>query len=120
MQLLLALALILMLGGGAGNKPQISAPEMMEIIKYAAGDGNADQTLKELEQVSSVLEAIAPLARAFEPAQEQKTQHVPPKEEQTEGEKDGFNPAECALRPIADIAGDGIYNALARAVIRQA
>lgn len=122
MQLLIVFALLMLLGG-SGDKPQISSPEVVELLKYAAGDERADEMIREVEQVSSVLEAIAPIAQAFAGAQGAKTQHVPPENGQNaanECEKDGAEDAKTPLflQPIANIADDGIYNALARAVVQ--
>ena len=120
MQLLMILALFLLLGGRSapGSQPQISGPEMIELLKYASGgDAQMDEVIKEAEQISRVIDAIAPVARAFSSApQQSETQHAAAENEYEPSENNGAAATPLFLRPVANIADDGIYNALARAV----
>lgn len=115
MQLLLALALILLSGG---NSQPVSRSEMVELLKYAAGDNSgANEVLREAEQVSSVLEAIAPIAQAFSAGSAKDKPQQGAEEAFAEGS--GNSPqlgAAEILKPVANIADDGIYAALTRAV----
>lgn len=117
MQLILVLALLLLSGGNGNNSQPVSSSEMVELLKYAAGGAErANEMIREVEQVSSVLEAIAPIAQAFsakpteEKAQQSATEEVFADGNNVQGG------AALILKPIANIADDGIYNALARAV----
>ncbi len=122
MQLLFLLALFLTLGNKSGGG--ISGDEMEEIIKYATGnDGKMTEIINEAHRLTEVIQAVAPIAQAFSGAQTEKTQHETPKPAESSAAEEVFsssaaNQTPVFLQPIANIADDGIYNALARALQR--
>lgn len=113
MQLLLVLAVLLMLGGkGDGARPQITNSEMFEVLKYVSGDnGEMDKIIKEAEQVSQIISAFAPLATAFGGDNAESDSASAPACDEAQKHDKGFY-----LQPVANIADDGIYNALSNAI----
>lgn len=108
MQLILVLAVLMMLGGNGGARPQLTNSEMFETLKYLAeGNGEMDKILKEAEQVSEILSAFTPLVTVAETNKEQSTGDA-----SSEVQDVGL-----ILKPIANIADDSIYNALSSAVL---
>lgn len=107
MQLVLALAVFMLLGGGKSPNCELSGSDMLEVLKYVSGDdGKMDKIIKEAEQVTQIINAIAPIAN-FAGAKG---------EEQTNATSSGVGNIGLILQPVANIADDSIYNALAAAV----
>lgn len=104
MQLIL-LVLLLLAGGksGKGAPSEIFDGETMELIK-SIGGGEVEEIFKEAEQVSEIITAFNGLMSGKEC--ETHTEHP-----EFQGPESGF-----PLKPIANIADDSIYNALARAL----
>lgn len=112
MQLILALAVLMMFGGKSGNAPhsRISSSDMFEMLKYISGDnGEMDKIIKEAEQVTEIISAIAPLATAF--GANDNGVNVTENEEAPKAQDTGL-----ILKPVANIADDSIYNALSCAI----
>ena len=105
MQLLL-LAALLLLGSGGNNRPKLTGEEMTEILNYiSGGNSELENIVKQVEQVSKIINTFAPLAGAFAgsaPA--------------SAAEADGAPRAGLYLKPISNIADDNIYNALSNAI----
>lgn len=118
MQLFLVFILLMALGQKGGNSsPQnnISVSEMAEIIKYAVGENHElDNILKEAEQISEAISAIAPIAAAL--GGKPSSDNVPEADGAETVIKERKSDTALFLKPIADIADDGIYNALSRAI----
>lgn len=116
MQLVLMLALLLMLGGKNGTpRPELSNSDMFEMLKYIAdGNGEMDKIIKKAEQVSEIINAIVPLATAFGGGSTSSNSN----EDKTPDCVDTPSQPDIGicLKPIANIADDGIYNALSRAI----
>lgn len=107
MQLILAFAVLMLLGGGKSPHSELSGSDMIEVLKYISGDdGKMDKIIKEAEQVTQIINAIAPIA-SFAGAKG---------EEQTNGASSEVRNVGLILQPVANIADDSIYNALAAAV----
>lgn len=109
MQLILALAVLLMLGGKSGAPhSQISSSDMLEMLKYVSGDNaEVDKIIKEAEQVTEIISAIVPLATAFGTKEDE-----PANDSETPKAQD----IGIILQPVANIADDSIYNALSHSI----
>lgn len=112
MQLILVLAVLMMLcdKSGGAPRPQLSNPELFEMLKYISGDnGEMDKFIKEAEQVTEIINAITPLVTSFgandSNVSELDSGCIPPQPD-----------IGICLKPIANIADDGIYNALSKAI----
>lgn len=108
MQLLLLAALFL-LGSGGSNRNGLSSSEMTEILKYMSdGNGELENIVKQVEQVSEIISAFAPLVTAVSGSAQNSAD---------DGQSDGdATSVGFYLKPIANIADDGIYNALSSAI----
>lgn len=117
MQLVVVLALLMMFGGknSSTNRPQISGAEMAEIFKYISGDnGEMNKIIEEVEQVSEIINTLAPVVSAFGGAKADNTPF-----DWSDNKASGNDikiPGYAATAPIANIADDSIYNALSRAI----
>ena len=105
MQLLLLAALLLLSSGG--KRPQLTGEEMTEILNYiSGGNGEIENIVKQVEQVSKIINTFAPLMGAVAGSA------------QTDAavESGGDRPKGYCLQPISNIADDNIYNALSNAI----
>ena len=112
MQLILALAVLMMLGGKSENAPHapISSSDMFEMLKYiSGGNDEIEKIVKEAEQVTEIISAIAPIATAFG-ANDSEIK------ESEGGENSKAQDIGLILKPISNIADDSIYNALSHAI----
>ena len=104
MQLLLLAALFL-LGSGGSDRPELSNSELTEILKCVSdGNGELENIVKQVEQISGIISAFAPLMAAGR---------------QSDGNEVGSGGTPSVgycLKPIANIADDSIYNALSKAI----
>ena len=111
MQPMLLLALILLCAAGdkgRGGGEELFGSGAMEFLKeITEGDGQAEAFIKEVEEISKAVSAFAPSAK-----------ETAPDGGKTCGGTAGGGQVciEEVLKPVADIADDRIYNALARAV----
>lgn len=124
MQLILVLALLLLGSGYSPKNPskggiaELFQPETMDLIRELSGGGEEiEQFVREVEQISEIVSVFAPLMQAGENSfedsaftastggrgEEKYSQHTAPD-------------ISYILKPVRNIADDGIYNALARAV----
>lgn len=114
MQLILAIAVLLMLGGkgGSAHRPELSNSEMFEMLKYITdGNGEMDKIIKEAEQVSQIINTLAPIASAFGASANNNDINISESDGNSEVRDTGL-----ILQPIANIADDSIYNALSHAI----
>ena len=122
MQLVLMLAVLLMLGGKSGTpRPELTNSDMFEVLKYISGDnGEMDKIIKEAEQVSELINAIAPLATAFGGGGNSLDECSGNSSSSESKMPDCGGAPSCdiglCLKPIANIADDSIYNALSSAI----
>lgn len=104
MQLLL-LAALLLLGSGA-DRPQFTSSEMSELLKYVSeGNSELENIVKQVEQFSGIINTFAPLVNSVVGGVQSSTA------EANDAPSQGLY-----LKPIANIADDGIYNALSGAI----
>lgn len=110
MQLLLVLAVLLMLGGknDGAHRPQLTHSDMLEVLKYVSdGNGEMDKIIKEVEQVSQIINTFAPLAASFAA----NDNNIEP-----DGASTSPHDVGLFLQPVANIADDSIYNAMSKAI----
>ena len=108
MQLLL-LAVILLLGSGGAQRPQFTS-EVTEILKYISdGNSEVENVIKQVEQVSEIVNAFAPLVNSMAGAPSAGGAQSPASDCAPDG-------VSLPLKPIANIADDSIYNALSKAI----
>ena len=125
MQLILILALLLFGGSSSKNSTksgiaELFEPETVELIKEISGGGEQiDEFMKEVEHISELVSVFAPLMQSAGQAAGQdnaSTAH------NSGGDiEESFSPHTAPdisyiLKPVRNIADDGIYNALASAV----
>ena len=121
MQLILALAVLMMLGGkGGAPRPELSGNDMLEVLEYVSGgNGEMDKLIKEVRQVSEIISAFAPVTAAFGAG------GASFDENGSKSSDNGNKISDCggtssdiglSLQPIANIADDSIYNALSKAI----
>ena len=124
MQLILLIALLLLGSSSPGNEQknkiaELCEPETLEIIKEISGGGEqVDAFMKEVEQISELVTAFAPLISSAPAAQEGSSdKNVSRSPDFTDGQKESkARETAYILKPVGNIADDCIYNALARAV----
>ena len=121
MQLILLLAVLLLGSSHDGKSREIEelfGPETMELIGHISGDGGQTEAfMNEVREISAAVSAFAPLVQALKTS---------PAAESGKGNgeacvntcADCGKPLDVAeiLKPVQNIACDGLYNALARAV----
>lgn len=118
MQLILLLALLLLSGGSREDKDgnglkELFQPETVELLKeISGGDGQVEAFINEVREISEAVAIIAPLAQSL------KTDVGTNAQEVKENPVSAGNAADISeiLKPVRNIADDGVYNALARAV----
>ena len=121
MQLILVLAVLMMLGGKNGApRPGLSNSDILETLKYISdGNGEMDKIIREVEQVSEIISAIAPIATAFGNGAtpfDESDDTSNNSESKMQGSDATPPDIGICLKPIVNIADDRIYNALSQAV----
>lgn len=114
MQLVLVLAVLMMLGGksGGASRPGLSSSDMLEMLKYISdGNGEMDKIFKEVEQVTEIVNTLAPIASAFGASANNNDINISESDCNSEVRDTGL-----ILQPIANIADNSIYNALSHAI----
>ena len=117
MQLILLLALLLWGGGTAAGKnnglDELLEPETVELIKQiTGGDRQVEAFINEVKEISEAVSVIAPLAQSLKSAGSESAEAV------AQSPSDAAKPLDISeiLKPVRNIADDGVYNALARAI----
>lgn len=125
MQLLLILALLLLgnsspKGSGKNAVSELLEPETIELIKEISGGGEeVESFVRNVGQISELVNAFAPLLQSSTSSQDHGC------EAPDSADNKSFENVETCektqdvcniLKPVQNLADDGIYNALARAV----
>ena len=108
MQLILVIAALMLLGGKGGAPNRLNGSDIADVIKYiSGGNGEVDKLIKDVEQVTEIINAFAPIVGAVG--------GMAPSEAVADATPDKSDIG-IRLKPIAGIADDNIYNALSRAI----
>ena len=122
MQLLLILVLLSLCDRKPQNRNVVSEllePETMELIKEISGGGEeVDAFMREVGQISELVSAFAPFMQAASASENAET-HSPKADTEFSENENTYKKTQDVcdiLSPVRNLADDGIYNALARAV----
>ena len=115
MQLILVLVALMLLGGGKGSpRDRLSGSDMLEVLKYVSGDDcEMDKIIKEVEQVTQIINTLAPIASAFGGQSAAEEKDASELSSQSTGDAKNIG---LILQPISNIADDSIYSALSNAI----